>query len=168
MTKNIHTILLGLALILSLSFVGLARETQDSEVNSPEMLIKATRFLEQKPFDKQAKDVRSRALTWVIATDKVSVTVCSLFISGIDKKYKYSGEIFGQYTIGMAAYKLANADKVKDEDAAQLAGIESSMSSYEAMVKEQPKAGNAFMDDLLAKRVDGSLAKYVAENNCKK
>lgn len=71
-------------------------------------------------------------------------------------------------TIGMAAFKLANPDRVKDEDAAQLAGVESSMSSYEAMVKEQPKVRNAFMDDLLAKRVDGSLAKYVAENNCKK
>lgn len=97
MIRNIHTILLGLALILTLSFVGLARETQDNEINSPEMLIKAARFLEQKPFDKQAKDVRSRALTWVIATDKVSVTVCPLFISRIDKKYKYNGEIFGQY-----------------------------------------------------------------------
>jgi hypothetical protein len=103
----------------------------------------------------------------VIATDKVSVTVCSLLISGIDKKYKYSGEVFGQYTIGMAAFKLANPDKAKDEEAAQLAGIDSTLTSYESMVKEQPKARNAFLDDLLAKRAAGSLAKYVAENNCK-
>lgn len=46
-------------------------------------------------------------------------------------------------------------------------GIESTLTSYEAMIKEQPKAKNAFLDDLVTKRADGSLTKYVAENNCK-
>ncbi len=55
----------------------------------------------------------------------------------------------------------------KDEDAAQLAGIGSALTSYESMVRDQQKAKNAFMDDLLVKRNDGSLSKYVAENNCK-
>jgi hypothetical protein len=50
---------------------------------------------------------------------------------------------------------------------AQQAGIESALTSYEAMVAEQPKAKNAFMDDLLAKRGQGALAAYVKENNCK-
>ena len=49
----------------------------------------------------------------------------------------------------------------------QLAGIESTLKSYEAMIKEQPKARNSFLDGLVAKRNDGSLAKYAAENNCK-
>ncbi len=154
-----------LGLILLLTSVGVS--AQKDEKNETDTLIKAARFLEQRPFDKGAKDVRAWAIKWVIATDKVSVTVCSLLISGIDKKYKYSGEVFGQYTIGMAAFKLANPDKAKDEPAAQLAGIDSALTSYEAMVKEQPKARNAFMDDLLAKRATGALAQYVAENNCK-
>ena len=155
-------ILLGL--ILLLTSVGVSAQKDDK--NETDTLIKAVRFLEQKPFDKGAKDVRAWAIKWVIATDKVSVTVCSLLISGIDKKYKYNGEVFGQYTIGMAAFKLANPDKAKDEQAAQLAGIDSALTSYESMVKEQPKARNAFMDDLLSKRATGALAQYVAENNC--
>lgn len=93
--------------------------------------------------------------------------VCSLLVSGIDKKYKYSGEVFAQYTIGMAAFKLANPAKATDEDAAQQSGIESALTSYETMVKEQPKARNAFMDDLVAKQGDGSLAEYLAAHNCK-
>lgn len=140
---------------------------QIDEKDAPAALIKATKILEEKPLDKEAKNIRSWAITWVIKTDKVSVTVCTLLVSGIDKKYKYSGEIFGQYTIGMAAFKLANPDKASNEDVAQLAGIESALTSYEAMIKEQPKAKNSFLDDLVAKRGDGSLAKYVAENNCK-
>jgi len=156
-------ILLGL--ILLLTSVGVSAQKDDK--NETDTLIKAVRFLEQKPFDKGAKDVRAWAIKWVIATDQVSVTVCSLLISGIDKKYKYNGEVFGQYTIGMAAFKLANPDKAKDEQATQLAGIDSALTSYESMVKEQPKARNAFMDDLLSKRATGALAQYVAENNCK-
>jgi len=156
-------ILLGL--ILLLTSVGVS--AQKDNKNETDTLIKAVRFLEQKPFDKGAKDVRAWAIKWVIATDQVSVTVCSLLISGIDKKYKYNGEVFGQYTIGMAAFKLANPDKAKDEQATQLAGIDSALTSYESMVKEQPKARNAFMDDLLSKRATGALAQYVAENNCK-
>ena len=155
------------SLIVLILFTASNAGAQIEEKDAPATLIKATKFLEEKPLDKEAKNIRSWAISWVIQTDKVSVTVCSLLVSGIDKKYKYSGEIFGQYTIGMAAFKLANPDKAKDDDAAQIAGIESALTSYEAMVKEQPKAKNNFLDDLVAKRGDGSLPKHVADNNCK-
>jgi hypothetical protein len=135
--------------------------------DEPATLIKAAKFLEEKPFDKDAKKIRSWGLTWIAQTDKVSVTVCSLLLSGSDNKYKYNPEILGQYTIGMAAFKLSNPDKVNDEDAAQLAGIKSALTSYQAMLKTEPKAKNAFMDNLVAKRGDSSWAAYVAENNCK-
>ena len=155
-----------LVLIALLSSVSGARP-QDDEKNAPETLIKSAKFLEEKPFDSKAKDVRAWALKWLIATDKVSVTVCTLLVSGIDKKYKYSGEIFGQYTIGMAAFKLSKPEKASDEDGAQLAGIESALTSYTAMVKEQPKAKDTFLDELLAKRSSGELITFVKENNCK-
>jgi hypothetical protein len=163
--KNARAIVsVGILLVL-LTAQGVSGQKDDK--NGPEMLIKAARFLEEKPFDKEAKDIRAWAINWVITTDKVNVKVCSLIVSGIDKKYKYSGEIFGQYTIGMAAFKLADSEKAKDENSAQLAGIESTLKSYEAMIKEQPKAKNSFLDSLVARRSDGSLAKYAAENNCK-
>jgi hypothetical protein len=67
--------------------------------------------------------------------------------------------------IGMAAYKLTNPGK--DEASAQQAGYESALLAYEAILKEQPKAKNAFLDELLVKRGDGTLTQYVADNNCK-
>jgi hypothetical protein len=153
--------------LLLLTQVGFVAKAQTDEKNEPERLIKAARYLEQKPLDKDAKKIRGWAMEWLILTDKVSVKVCSLLVAGIDKKYKYSSELFGQYTIGMGAYKLANADKARDENTAQQAGVDSALTSYEAITAEQPKAKNAFMDDLLAKRSQGSLAAYVKENNCK-
>ncbi|HEV7681202.1 MAG TPA: hypothetical protein VGO68_03695 [Pyrinomonadaceae bacterium] len=154
-----------LILLLTLTTLGFGAPQVD-EVNGPETFIKATRFLEQKPLDKDAKKLRSLAMAWLIVTDKVNVKTCSLLLS-VDKKYKYSSELFSQYTFGMAAYKLANPDKGQDEDAVQEAGVESAMTSYEAIVAAQPKAKNAFMDELLAKRSQGSLAAFVKENNCK-
>ena len=35
------------------------------------------------------------------------------------------------------------------------------------MVKAESKAKNAFMDQLVAKKADGSLPQFVLENNCK-
>jgi hypothetical protein len=144
------------------SFVAAGQEQKPDEVTA---LISATRFLEQNPFDKKAKGIRRSAVEWVIATDKVSVQLCSNFLKNAGDKYKYSSELLGQYTIGMAAFKLANPGK--DEESAQLAGYESALVSYEAMTKQEPKAKNTGLDGLVAKRADGTLAQYVADNRCK-
>src|SRR6266850_2402948 len=157
MKKN-HKILFCVFLVLLSSTISFGINGQKDAKNEADLLIKSARFLEEKPLDKKAKDVRRWAIEWIIATDKVTAKVCSLIISGTDKKYKYGTELFGQYTIAMAAFKLANPDKAKDEDAAQQAGVDSALTAYEAIVKEQPKATNAFLDDLLAKRSAGTLA----------
>ncbi len=161
--KKRYAIISGVIMLVLFSALCVSGQQKDE----PAMLIKAARFLEEKPFDKDAKNIRAWALNWVIQTDKVSVRVCSLILSDTDKKYKYDPELLGQYTIGMAAFKLSNPEKAKDEDAAQLAGIESALKSYEAMVKEQPKAKNSFFGGLVAMRADGSWPQYVAEHNCK-
>ena len=129
-------------------------------------LSRRRKLLEERPFDKDAKKIRGWAVGWIIETDKVSVKVCSLILT-LEKKYKYNGELMAQYTVGMAAFKLANPERAADEDAAQLAGIESAIVAYESMIKTEAKAKNSFMDQLLAKRADGSLAQFVLDNNCK-
>ncbi len=165
--RRTTSLLISLMTIIPLyAVVGIAAIQKD-EKKEIDLLIQSAKFLEEKPLDKKAKDVRGWAMKWIIATDKVSVNICSLILSG-PEKYKYNSELLGQYTIGMAAFKLTNPDKAKDEDAAQLAGIESALTAYEAMVAQEPKAKIPFMDELLAKRRDGSLAQYVLEKNCKK
>src|SRR5689334_15866897 len=138
---KIRTLLIVNILLILVASLNTALGQKESE---PETLIKSARFLEEKPLDKKAKDVRQWAITWIIATDKVHVQVCSNLITNIPKKYKYETELFGQYTIGMAAFKLANPDKANDEDAAQFAGVESTIATYQAILKEQPKAQEPF------------------------
>jgi len=161
--RNSH---IALATLLALVIMASPAAAQKDEKQEIDLLIKSAKTLEEKPLDKKAKDVRSWAMKWIIATDKVSVTVCSLIISG-PEKYKYNSELLAQYTIGMAAFKLSNPENAKDEEGAQLAGVQSALTAYEAIVSQEPKAKVQFMDDLLSKRADGSLAQYTRENNCK-
>jgi hypothetical protein len=164
--RKVCAVISAVILVFLLAPAGFGSSFQADEKEAVEKLIKTARLLEQKPLDKDSKELRAWAIKWLIVTDKVSVSVCSLML-GVEKKYKYSSDLLTQYTIGMAAYKLSNPDKAQDEDGVQLAGVESAIAAYEAIIAEQPKAKNAFMEDLLAKRGQGAFATFVGENNCK-
>ncbi len=134
-----------------------------------ETLIKASQILEAQPFHEKAKDFRTWAMRYVIETDDVSVTVCTQILSAVmDKKNKNADGLLAQYTIAMAAFKLANPDKTKDDNASQLAGMESMLRSYENMVKEKPKTKFQALDDLINKRDKGELKKFVEDGQCDK
>ncbi len=157
-----------LTIIFALFIIALSAQIGFAQ-SEKEMLIKTVRALEEKPFDKETKKMREQSLLWVIETDQVSVTACGSVMSAfLEKKNKFGSELSVAYTLGMAAFKLQNPDKKTDENAAQLAGLESALKSYEAMLKEKPKGKFAAVDMLLAKRADGTLAKYVADADCGK
>lgn len=134
-----------------------------------ELLIKATQILEAQPFHDKAKDFRTWAMRYVIETDDVSVIICTQVLSAVmEKKNKNADELLAQYTMAMAAFKLSNPDKSKDDNAAQLAGMESMLRSYENMIKEKPKAKFPGIDDLIAKRDKGELKKFIDDSQCSK
>ena len=155
-------------IIFALLIIGLSTQINFAQ-SEKEMLIKTVRALEEKPFDKETKKMREQSLLWVIETDQVSVTACSGVMSPfLEKKNKFGSELTVAYTLGMAAFKLENFNKKGDENAAQLAGLETALKSYEAMLKENSKGKFQALDALLAKRADGTLAIYVADADCGK
>ncbi len=158
-----------LTIIFTLFLIGLTAQASPAQ-NKPsdkETLIKATQILEAQPFQEKAKDFRTWAMRYIIETDDVSITVCSqMFSSIMDKKNKNADELLAQYSMGMAAFKLSNPDKAKDENSAQLAGMESMLKAYENMVKEKPKAKFQALDDLIVKRNKEELKKFVEEAKC--
>jgi hypothetical protein len=143
---------------------------QEQKLSDKEMLVKASQILEQSPFHEKAKDFRAWAVNYVIQTKDVDIIVCGGDIVAplLDKKNKFGSELIAQYTIGMAAFKINNPEQANDENAAQLAGLESAVKAYQAMVKEKPKAQFAPMDDLAAKLANGELKKMVDAANCGK
>ena len=132
-----------------------------------ENVVAAARALETAPLDKETSKMADRALKWAIETDEVHLVACGgTFTLFSDKKNKQSSLMTMGYTIGMAAYKVQNP--TADENATQLAGLETALKAYEGAVKEKPKTKSDQVEALLAKRANGELAALVAAAECGK
>lgn len=151
--------LLAIGLAAQISF---AQEKKTSTTEEKATFVKGTRLLEQDPFNKNAKKIRSALLFWLIEAPDVSVSLCSDFLN-VGDKYKYAPEMTGQFTYGMGAFIIENPDKANDEKAVYQGGLESVSRLYESMLKEQPKAKNEFLDGLVEKRNTGGVGKFVAD-----
>lgn len=161
-----------LAILFALIVVGLSAQftfAQSQKDKDRAAFISNTRLLEKKPFDPNAPAAREWGFKWVADTDQVSVVLCSDTMKLIpEKKNKFKSELLMQFTFGMAVFKLENPDKKSDETAAQLAGLESMLRTYEAMIAENEKAKNAELDALLVKRNNGELKALVEAAKCGK
>ncbi len=134
-----------------------------------ELVIKAARAYETAPLAKDTAEIREKALRWVIETDDVSIIACGgVFRLFSDKKNKNGSDMTAAYTLGMAAFKLENPTKASDEDAAQLAGLEGALKTYEVLVSEKPKTKNDAIEELLIRRGKGELAAIVSAAECGK
>lgn len=158
-----------LFLVTMFALLNLCHSTFGQDTNPDhQKLIKASHFLEEKPLDKDAKAIRSWAFVWAADTKDVTVIVCGAGGPFMDKKVKFGGEMMAQYAIAMTAFKLENPNKASDENAAQLAGLESALKVYAILVKDNPKGKADAVDALVAKRDRGELAAYVAAADCGK
>ncbi len=159
--KSINIFFVLVVLVVTAQF-GIAQSQQQKDRDS---FLSNAKLLEQQPFNKNARDAREWGFKWLIETDQVSVVLCSETMSLIpEKRNKFKSELTMQFTFGQAVFKLE--DKKDDEAAAQLAGIESMLRTYEKMLTENEKARNAELDGLVAKRISGELKAIVDSKKC--
>lgn len=111
--KQITTIA-ALLLILLTAQASFGQENKASKPEDKEAFVKGTRLLEQEPFNKNAKKIRSSLLFWLIEAPDVSVSLCSDFLP-VGEKYKYAPEMTGQFTYGMGAFIIENPNKATDQ-----------------------------------------------------
>jgi hypothetical protein len=161
-----------LSIIFTLLIVSLTAQiafAQSQKEKDRTAFISNTKLLEKKPFDPNAPAAREWGFKWLADTDDVTITVCSEMLKLIpEKKNKFKSELFMQLNFGIAVFKLENPDRKTDEAAATLAGLESVLRTYEAMIVENEKAKNAEMEALLVKRGNGELKALVEGAQCDK
>lgn len=161
-----------LTIIFTLLFVGLTAQitfAQSQKDKDRKAFISNARLLEAKPFDPNADAARNWGFKYIADTDEVSVVLCSEVLKLIpEKKNKFKSELLLQFTFGTAVFKLENPDQKEDESAAQFAGMESMLRTYEKMVAENEKAKSPGMDELITKRDNGELKTLVEGANCGK
>jgi hypothetical protein len=154
-------LLLGIFIVL---FTGFAFAQTEAELT-----IKAARAIETTPTSYETIKQREHSLKWLIETNDVHLIVCGgVFDLFSDKKNKNASEMTAAYTIGMGAFKLEFPAKAGDEDAAQLAGLNTALKTYESLVKEKPKTKFEKIESLIQKRDSNELAGIVSGFGCGK
>jgi TPR repeat protein len=131
--------------------------------------ILLTRHLENDPLSLDASAARAWLGTWWEEIPDIMVRPCNLVDAPNHQPYEYEKELYEQITFSEGAHILENPGKPTDWDAAFLAGMNGALRAYEAILKQEPEAKSAFLDDLRQQesgRLAGTVRSMVKER-CK-
>lgn len=147
---------LALLLLLGSYASGAAAETDAMRV------VRYTAALEARPLDADAAGMRDWLLQWLTETPDFEVVVCDI-LGPIpeDPALPHGRDLLLQQMFGNVAYQIAHPG-VKDASPSQMAGMESVLKAYAAILVEEPDARIAYFDDLLARRAQDSLSDHLA------
>ena len=137
-----------------------------STAQERQRFIALTRKLEQSPLDKSLYQEKAWAKQWLEDIPDINVTICAPVLFGTDfirEQNKYTPQLSYQATFASAVYIIEHPDKKGDTTAQYLAGVESALKAYNALVKSDPEAKSKTLDDLLEKQKQGKLADFVRD-----
>lgn len=152
-----------LALGLALLWVaGPASAAGPSSAQDRARFVSVTRGLEAAPLDPARQSDGEWALKWISDAPDISVGVCLGSLGGVGPKdYPYGRQVLLQYMFSMAALIIEHPETAKDENAQQLAGVESALKAYRVIVAARPDGRSANLDTLVKAQADGRLAEVV-------
>ena len=142
--------------------------------STPEERAKAVQFthdLENNPLGPEAKSEREWLLRWVTEVPDITVAFCPQILgTELSDKQPYGTEIRTQLMFSQAAFLIEKPDKAKDDLAIQTAGVNGSLKVYERILKDHPNARSKTLDEIIARRDNGTLQGYLQEavERCKK
>jgi len=120
--------------------------------------------LEVTPLDQTLYPERDWAKQWVVENPDVRIRICTQLLAGLRfPKYKYRLEMGTQMMLSSAAFLIEHPDKVGDHLAENVGGMQGLLKAYSAIVKANPDAHAASLDDLLQKQSQGKLVDQVQE-----
>ena len=151
--------------LLALLVCAMPAYAESSEHSSPEdrqRVVSIAHNLERAPLDAALRHDRAWAMQWLVDAPDVTVNACLDPLGGISQKqYAHTPEIIAQYTIAMAAFIIENPAKENDQDAQQIAGVESALNAYRAMRAAQPDDKSPALEKLLGLKDRGELPGFV-------
>jgi hypothetical protein len=161
---SVGTLLLGLALGGPLASRCGAEERGPSTPEERRRAVELTRFLEAEPLGTGAAEARGWLMRWWIEIPDLGVTLCEGSLGGIvEAKYEHGVNLLAQQAFSAGAYLIEHPEASASPETLDLAGVEGVLRAYEAILKVQPKAHQALLDDLLDRKAKGRLAAYVYE-----
>jgi hypothetical protein len=164
LTRNTGLIFLILLSSFILSFAQNEPKRAPSTAEERQRFLSLTRKLEQNPLDKSLYDDKKWAKRWLEDVPDINVNICAPLLFGVEflkEQNKYTPQLSYQATFGSATYIIEHPDKAGDTAAQFVAGVESALKAYSAIVKSDPQAKSKALDDLLEKQKQGKLAGFV-------
>jgi hypothetical protein len=125
------------------------------------VVLRYTRALEVDPLAETAPRARRMLVEWLQSTRDYTVVVCDILGPIPAEKPPHSAELLAQQMFGNVAYQIEHPGE-KDRNRLQVAGVESMLKSYSAMLAEDGNARIPYLDGLLAEKKKGRLAQHMA------
>jgi hypothetical protein len=120
--------------------------------------------LEQSPLDQSLNSDVDWALHWLQDVPDINVSVCPMPLGNLTQEdYQYKTRLSVLYVLAMGAYLIDHPQKAADTVSQYLAGAESALKAYKAILKTKPQAKSRSMDELVAKEAEGQLADFVRD-----
>lgn len=149
-----------LPLLLAAGAAWSQQPSGDSE-EAKRVVLRYTRALEVDPLADTAPRARRMLVEWLQDTKDYTVVVCDILGPIPAEKPPHSAELLAQQMFGNVAYQIEHPGE-KDRNRLQIAGVESMLKSYSAILAEDPQARIPYLDGLLAEKKKGRLARHMA------
>lgn len=117
------------------------------------------------PTGPQAKDQFAWVLKFFTEVPDLSVHVCTIFDKLPKGDKKDASVIFGGEFMAQAAFVIENPDRSTDRLAEYEAGAEGALRVYELLLAANPRDRQPYLDELIQRRVNGTLTEFVKERS---
>ena len=125
-------------------------------------LVSVAQKLEASPLDPSLKAEREWAIKWLIEVPDIHVGMCPSIL-GDYHNYKYSSEITTQILLASARFSIEKPDQASDPTAQYIAGAESALKAYTAILQQDAKAKSKPLDADLEKQSQGKLKEMLQD-----
>jgi hypothetical protein len=158
---------LATALLCALALVPTAASARGpSTAAERRRAVEATRSLERQPLAPGADERRAWLAAWIDAVPDITVTSCHGPLDPLaddEAEARHGRPLYLQSIFGMATFLVEHPALRRDWAAVQVAGIESTLRAYRALVASDPEARWPELDRLLAVQRRGGLARLVED-----
>jgi hypothetical protein len=161
--RKLSTAIVGCTLLFA-PFAGAA----DRGPSTPEERKQAIEYIhawQADPLGSQAKDQFAWVLKFFADVPDLTVHVCTILDRLPKGEKKDANTIFGGEFMAQSAFVIENLDRKADLLAEYQAGTEGALRVYELLLKANPKDREPYLDELLQRRENGTLADFVKERS---
>ena len=161
MNRHGRLLLIAILLVLLQASPALAKKASTPEDRAKAVTL--ARELEHDPMAEAAVEKRKWLIKWYEKVPDITVTICDVLGPMPDDDHPFFPFVLAQSMFSQGAFIIEHPDQEKDNVAAQTAGMLGSLKVYEVFVKVVPDGRMPFLDDMLKRRDEGTLATYMVE-----